>query len=101
MSACYHQLPPRLPSTRLCFKGSRLIAVSSRSGKSLEIRIPPEDADLPKVAEFAAFPRRRAVHPENKILLETINGLPASTAPYSAVFTEAGFVNDRGKLVLW
>jgi ATP-dependent Lhr-like helicase len=95
------ELPPRLPSARLCFKGSRLIAASSRSGKSLEIRIPPGDGDLAKVAEFAAFPRRRAMHPEKKILIEKINGKTAALGEYAEVFKEAGFVNDRGKLVLW
>jgi ATP-dependent Lhr-like helicase len=95
------ELPPRLISARLCFKGSRLIASSSRSGKSLEIRIPPEDPDLTRVTEFAVFPRRRAMHPEKKILIETVNGKTAALGEYAAAFKEAGFVNDRGKLVLW
>jgi ATP-dependent Lhr-like helicase len=58
------ELPPRLGTARLCFRGSRLIASSSRSGTSLDIRVPPEDGDLERIAEFAAFPRRRAAHPE-------------------------------------
>jgi ATP-dependent Lhr-like helicase len=95
------ELPSRLSSARLCFRGARLIASSSRSGKSLDIRIPPEDGDLIKVTEFAAFPRRRAMHPEKKLLIEKINGKTAALGEYAEVFKEAGFVNDRGKLVLW
>jgi ATP-dependent Lhr-like helicase len=95
------ELPSRLSSTRLCFKGARLIAASSRSGKSLDIRVPPEDGDLIKVTEFAAFPRRRAMHPEKKLLIEKINGKTAALGEYAAAFKEAGFVNDRGRLVLW
>jgi ATP-dependent Lhr-like helicase len=95
------EFPSRLPSARLCFRGSRLIAVSTRSGKSLEIRIPPEDTDAAMTPAFAAFPRRRAAHPEKKILIEKINGKTAALGEYAGVFKEAGFVNDRGKLALW
>ena len=86
----------------LIARGEHVLALApTGSGKTLDIRIPPEDGDLIRVTEFAAFPRRRAVHPEKKILIEKINGKTAALGEYAAAFKEAGFVNDRGKLVLW
>jgi hypothetical protein len=99
--AAWPDLPSRIPSSRLCFKGACLIAVSSRGGKKLETSLKPDDGEMPKVLEFSAFPRRRSVHPEQKIVIEKINGKTAAAGEYAGVFKEAGFVNDRGKLILW
>lgn len=94
-------LPARLPSSRLCFRGAELIALSTRSCKDLEIALSPEDPDLPEVLNFITFPKKRTVHPEKKIVIERINGKSAASGAYADILKETGFVNDRGKLVLW
>jgi hypothetical protein len=39
--------------------------------------------------------------PENKVLIEKINGIDAARSPCAEAFTAAGFMSDRGKLYYW
>ncbi|MCL2008656.1 MAG: DEAD/DEAH box helicase [Treponema sp.] len=91
----------RLPSTRLCYKGPLLLAVSNRGGKDLEIYLPAGDPDLPLLEDFLKFPKNRAVQSETRLIIEKINGIPASMSEYRQTFVEFGFIIDRGRLVLW
>jgi len=91
----------RVSSSRLCFRGAELIAVSNRGAKELNIFIPPDDPDIAEALAFIKIPKTRRVHPENKISIERINGKTAAASAYSAVLFKLGFVKDRGKLVLW
>jgi ATP-dependent Lhr-like helicase len=94
-------LPSRLPGNRLCFRGTELAAVSLRNGKELRIFVPPETAELPQILEFLKAPRLRAVDPERKIVVETINGISPSESPYTPALTALGFEEVREKLILW
>jgi hypothetical protein len=67
----------------------------------LSVFIRPGCPELPAALEFLTVPRTRQVHPQGKILIETINGEPAAASPYREALTERGFLPDRGKLVLW
>jgi len=91
----------RTVSSRLCFRGAELLAVSNRSCRELEIFIPPDDPDIFIALEFVKISRTRKVHRENKIIVEKINGASASASAYSEALTAHGFVKDRGRLVLW
>jgi ATP-dependent Lhr-like helicase len=95
------RLPPRQAAARLCFRGPSLSAVSRRGGKDLEIFAPPEDPELPELLDFVALPRRLAVRPETRVIVETVNGSPAAGSPWAAALKALGFIADRGKLVLW
>jgi ATP-dependent Lhr-like helicase len=95
------RLPARLPGARLCFRGPELLAVSGREGKTVEIFMDPEDPQMPEALGFLSFPRRRAVHPERRVIIETINGQSAALSPYGEALKAQGFLRDRGKLVLW
>jgi ATP-dependent Lhr-like helicase len=95
------RLPPRTTASRLCFRGADLAAVSSRNGRDLELFIPPGDPDLDKALTFLTLPRTRACHPVQKITLERINGSSAAESPYAAALAAAGFIPDRGRLILW
>jgi ATP-dependent Lhr-like helicase len=91
----------RTASSRLCFRGAELLAVSNRSCRELEIFISPDDPDIARALEFVKTSRTRKVHRENKITVEKINGASSSASAYSEVLAVHGFVNDRGRMVLW
>ncbi|MDR1100013.1 MAG: hypothetical protein LBL28_05965, partial [Treponema sp.] len=95
------RFPARTAASRLCFRGQDLIAVSGRGGKDMAVFIPPDDPALEELAAFSGIPRRRAVHPEKKLVIEKINGKPAAQSGYATAFRSAGFISDQGKLYLW
>ena len=94
-------LPERSPNNRIFFRGAELIAVSSRSGKELQIYIDENDADMKKLIELFKFPRTRNILPEKKLTIEKINGEKAASSCYAGQMLNAGFIADRGKLYLW
>ena len=99
------KLPARLPSSRICFKGQEIIAVSSRGGKDLDIdpsleQILKKDT-LIEFFDFISFPKHRSVYPESKIVIEKINGASAASSVFADKFKDQGFVSDRSRLVLW
>jgi ATP-dependent Lhr-like helicase len=91
----------RLPSSRLVYRGTELIALSIKSGKAVEIFIVPDDPSMNEAINCLTIPRTRAVQSEKKLLIETINGKQAASGEYAPAFREKGFVADRGRLVLW
>jgi len=91
----------RTASSRLCFRGAELLAVSNRSSQELEIFVPPDDSDIVRALEFVKISRTRKVHRENKITVEKINGASAASSAYSEVLAVHGFVKERGKMILW
>ncbi|MCL2320122.1 MAG: hypothetical protein FWC45_08550, partial [Treponema sp.] len=91
----------RVPSSRLCFRGAELLAVSNKGGKELDIFIAPDDPDIAAALAFVKISRTRKVQPESKITIEKINGKVPAGSPYYSVLAELGFVKDRGNLVLW
>jgi hypothetical protein len=91
----------RVPSSRLCFRGAELLAISNRGGRELEIFIPSDDPDLAEALAFVKDPRTRAGQPENKIAIEKINGKTAGGSAYAPFLNELGFVKDRGRLILY
>jgi hypothetical protein len=96
-----YSLCARSSNNRLYYKGANLIAVSTKSGKEIQIHIEIDDPDLEKIIELLKIPRTRAVLPEKKIVIETINGETAAGCIYASCFKAQGFEVDRGKLVLW
>jgi len=91
----------RTASSRLCFRGAELLAVSTRSCQELDIFIPPDDSDIVQALEFVKVSRTRKVHKENKITIEKINGVSAAASVYSEALTAHGFVKERGRMILW
>jgi ATP-dependent helicase Lhr and Lhr-like helicase len=96
-----HQLPPRLPSTHLVYHGSRIVVVSKRFGKELEIKVEP---DHPLLQEYLAFFKvllTREFNPLKRISVEKINDKPAATSGYQRPLKEFGFQESYEGLELW
>lgn len=95
-------LPARIPSTHLVYRGSRLVMISRRLGRSLEIRSGPED---PRLHEY--FQQlfhgllNREFNPARKITIETINKEAAPLSPYAPSLKQSGFRAGRNTLELW
>jgi len=93
--------PSRNSSSRMCFRGNDLAAVSCKNGRKLNVFVKEDDPDINRVFAFLVFPRHRACHPVKNIALEIINGKLAAESPYAGILTDMGFISDRGKLFLW
>jgi ATP-dependent Lhr-like helicase len=94
-------LPPRIPSTFLVYHGSRLVMISKRLGKNLEILKAPDDALLPDYFTLFKDLLSREFNPVQKISVETINGAPAFRSPYTEALKQIGFRAARTGLELW
>jgi ATP-dependent helicase Lhr and Lhr-like helicase len=95
------RLPARLPSTHLVYRGVRLVLVSRRYGKDLELRIAPEDPQLPQYLAFFKVLLTREFNPLKRVFVERINGEPAATSPYAAALKAFGFQVSYKGLELW
>ncbi|MCL2208867.1 MAG: DEAD/DEAH box helicase [Treponema sp.] len=96
-----YPLCSRSANNRLYFRGSDLIAISTKNGKDLKIFIDVNEPDTQKLITLFKIPRTRKILPLKKLSVETINDQTAALGPYASAFINAGFTNDRGKLVLW
>ena len=84
-------LPSRIPSTHLVYRGRKLVLVSRRNGSALTFHVPPDD---PRIRDYLGFFKvllTRAFNPEKIITVETINGKPAPESPYAPALKEFGF----------
>ncbi len=94
-------LPPRIASTHLVYHGSRLVLVSKRLGKSLEIRVAPGEPHLPDYLSLFKDLLSREFNPLQKITVEEINGGPALRSPFAEAMKQFGFRSARNALELW
>ena len=95
------ELPSRIPGTHLVYRGTRLVVVSRRFGKELQILVAP---DAPRLADYLAFFRvlvSREFNPLKRINVERINGVPAGESAYLQALLEFGFENSYRGLELW
>ncbi len=77
------RLPRRIPSSHLVFHGSRLVVVSTRNGGELQIDVEPDHPHLLDYVGFLKTLLTRQFNPLKVVEVETINGEPAPTSPYS------------------
>ena len=94
-------LPSRLASTHLVYHGSKHVMISKRSGKNLEIMVPPDDAHLVEYFRLFKDLLGREFNPVQKITIETVNGEPALLSPYAGALKVFGFRSARNALELW
>jgi ATP-dependent helicase Lhr and Lhr-like helicase len=96
-----HGLPPRVASTHLVYHGNRVVMISKRFGKSLDIFVTPEDAHLAGCFLLFKDLLSREFNPLKKISVEIINGVPALRSPYAEALKQFGFKSARNMLELW
>ena len=95
-------LPRRVAGNHLTYHGRRLVVVSQRHGKELDIRVPPDHPLLEKYLEFISVQLTRAILPKQRVDVETINGEPSGRSPYLTWFRD--FLDvcvDSKKTSLW
>lgn len=95
------ELPARLPSTHLVYRGVRLVLVSRRYGRHLDIKAQPDD---PQLHEYLAFFRvllTREFNPLKRISVERVNGGPAAASAYAEALKAFGFQEAYKGLELW
>jgi ATP-dependent Lhr-like helicase len=64
------------------FEGERVVVVSRRRGKSLEIRAGADHPRLPEYLGFLKTALTRDFAPRKLVEVEEINGVPAPESPY-------------------
>ncbi|MDJ0764738.1 MAG: DEAD/DEAH box helicase [Myxococcota bacterium] len=87
-------LPSRVPTTHLVFRGQTLAIIAKRRAKVLDIRVDPNDSDLPRLLKVFNTLLTRDVRPLRAITIEEINGEPAGASAYRPAF-EAMFDTYR------
>lgn len=101
MTGLDERVPSRLPVNRMSMRGGSPVCVSKRSWRDMEIALAPDESALGRSLAFLVEARRRAVAPERRIPVASINGEPAASSPYAPAFAALGFDSDRGSLTLW
>ena len=93
-------LPSRLPTTHVVFHGARVVLVSRRTGRDLELRVPPEAPRIPDYLGFLKTLTSRDQRPLAAVHVVTVNGEPVGKSPYRQRLLDAGFVDDYRRLTL-
>ena len=78
-----------------------MAAVSTRSYRELVIAVDPASDELDAILSLFPAARSRAVRPESRIVLDAVNGEPASRSAYAEALRAAGFESDRGRMTMW
>ncbi len=94
-------LPARVPSTGLVYRGSRLVMISRRLGRSIEIMASADDGRLHDYFGLFKDLLSREFNPLPRISVELINGEPARRSPFAGLLKEFGFRSARNGLELW
>jgi len=94
-------LPQRVAANRICVEEGAILALSTRSYRELAVVVPPGDPRLGSIMGIFREARERDARPETRIVVETVNGGPASASHYADALRDAGFEADRGRMVLW
>ncbi len=96
----YEDLPPRVATNHLVFRGTDLVMTSRRQGRELSIRVAPDDSDF---AELLA-PLRNLVgrrwNPLPRVAVETVNGEPVRESAFAPALKRAGFRDEYRTFVL-
>jgi ATP-dependent Lhr-like helicase len=95
-------LPKRVEGTHLVFRGPRLVFVSFRKGRALEVRVPVDEPGLPEDLALLRHLLTRDFDRVARLVIETINGQPAPSSPYLAVIKRLfETVVDRNQVSLF
>jgi ATP-dependent Lhr-like helicase len=101
LDALSSQLPRRVSSNWMVFRGSQLVLVLQKSGKELTVLVEPGDAALEPALAIYRFFLGREFSPLSSVTVETVNGANANTSPFAAALRAVGFSNDYRGMSLW
>ena len=88
------QLPPRVPSNHLVYHGNRLVLVSRRNGREIEIAAAEDDPLFPEYLQLFHVEVQRDEDPLNRVEVESVNGRPVRESPYAQALVACGFRRD-------
>ena len=94
-------LPARHPTTFLVYQGSRLILIARRSGRTLEVKLAPDDPHLPASLHLFRDLLGRDFNPMKKIIIETVNGKNVLKSSYLSALVAFGLEESSDGLELW
>ncbi|MCK5147860.1 DEAD/DEAH box helicase [bacterium] len=77
-------LPRRVDSNYLVFRGAELILISQRKGRDLKINIDIDDPDISRAFAPLHHLLQRHLKPVHRIVIESINGEDAAKSEYAA-----------------
>ena len=90
------KLSARRRTTHLVYSGANLAIVSQRSGRHLNIFIPPGDPQMEDcLARFNHLPHR-PIKPLKRIIIKSINNKSATKSAYVEAFETAFKAHDEG-----
>ncbi len=96
------QLPPRIDSNHLVYRGAELMVTSRRRGRHIVFHIPPDDPDLGACLAFLYHLLDRAAQPQRQLTIMSINDRPSNESPYLPVFMDAfDVVRDPRSITLY
>jgi ATP-dependent helicase Lhr and Lhr-like helicase len=95
------QIPRRIASNWMVFRGSQLLLVLQKGGKELTILTEPGDAQLEPALAIYRFFLGREFSPISSVTVETVNGGSANASPFADALRAAGFTNDYRGMSLW
>ena len=94
-------LPSRLVSNHLVFHGTKLVLISKKSGKQIQIFVPPDHPMLQEYYSFFKTLLDREFKPRRSLLVEVINDEPALSSPYADSLKGFGFSSGYKGLELY
>jgi len=95
-------LPRRAAGTHMVHRGSRLVLVSQRNGRTLTFNVPPDDPHLLAYMGFLRHLLTRPFKPLRRIIIEDINGEDAAQSPYvDTLRTGFDVIADYKNIILY
>jgi ATP-dependent helicase Lhr and Lhr-like helicase len=94
-------LPSRLPSNFMVYHGSHVVMIVTKNGKSLQCRTDPGHARMQEYLSLFKVLITRDFNPRKRVIVETINDIPAPKSPYRDEFLQFGFATNIDRLELW
>jgi len=101
LGALSAQLPRRVSSNWMVFRGSQLVLVLQKDGKELTVLAGPGDAVLEPALTIYRFFLGREFSPISCVAVETVNGVAANASPFAPALRTVGFGHDYRGMSLW
>jgi ATP-dependent Lhr-like helicase len=92
-------LPKRMVGNHLVYHGNRLVVVSHRKGRHLQIHVEVENCNMPKYLFFFEHLLGCEQHQIRRIVIESINHESAATSPYLKPLREMFDVSVEPKII--